>query len=249
MATPVLKFCYSYCKSKQQLLLLLLLAEQEREHQEASSAEETTTSKYIFPKQHSFDTEEDFVQLLYKIWFQLYSRSEGCDNDNNNNNNNEASSDENGSRKPKKVYGSSGFEHVFVGEIRKSKVIGFHNWIQLYRQEQAGNLDYRGTIRGGDAGNDKSTRTPRVLTYNVRWKGAEKPVGSSLLGVTPEFELALYTMVFLVGNKNDNILLLDLDDDNRDFDRDADRFLTKLDVKCFRTKGRVGSCYVESLAS
>lgn len=36
------------------------------------------------------------------------------------------------------------FEHVFVGEISGSSVSGFHNWIQIYQQELAGNLDYFG---------------------------------------------------------------------------------------------------------
>ena len=40
---------------------------------------------------------------------------------------------------------SSGFEHVFVGETRRTKeVIGFHNWIQFYLQEKRGNVDYMG---------------------------------------------------------------------------------------------------------
>ena len=255
MATPVLKYCYSYCKSK---LLLLLLAEQGREQQEevSSTSEETKASKVNPAQKYSFDTEEDFVQLLYKIWFQLYSRSKGCDNNSSGSSSNDGNGDENRTgpkgKRSKKVYGSSGFEHVFVGEIRKSKVIGFHNWIQFYRQEQAGKLDYRGTIRNSGIG---TSGTTPLLTYNLRWKGAEKPVGSSLLGVSPEFELALYTMVFLLGSTNDNILLLNLGDANQHFDRDAssngetNHVLTKLDVKCFRTKGRVGSCYVESLAS
>lgn len=43
---------------------------------------------------------------------------------------------------------SSAFEHVFVGETRGGEeVIGFHNWIQFYLQEKAGNVDYQGYIR------------------------------------------------------------------------------------------------------
>ena len=38
---------------------------------------------------------------------------------------------------------------MFVGETRGGKeVIGFHNWIQFYLQEKAGNVDYQGYIRG-----------------------------------------------------------------------------------------------------
>lgn len=40
---------------------------------------------------------------------------------------------------------SSGFEHVFVGEMKTgTEIIGFHNWIQFYLQEKTHHLDYKG---------------------------------------------------------------------------------------------------------
>jgi len=46
-------------------------------------------------------------------------------------------------------FDSSGFEHVFVGEIKGEDVVGFHNWICFYLQEKSGNIDYHGYFRRG----------------------------------------------------------------------------------------------------
>ena len=54
---------------------------------------------------------QDFVRLLHKIWFERYLRTHGGLKD------------------------SSGFEHVFVGEIRDNQVSGFHNWVRFYLEE------------------------------------------------------------------------------------------------------------------
>lgn len=59
---------------------------------------------------------------LKDIWFTLYTR---------------------GSHK----VSSSGFEHVFVGELKDGKVSGFHNWISYMKQEKSDLLDYKGYIR------------------------------------------------------------------------------------------------------
>ena len=47
-----------------------------------------------------------------------------------------------------------------------------------------------------------------VLTLQFSWNGVEKFVGTSFIGVSPEFELALYTMAFLAGEE-ENIVTLD----------------------------------------
>ena len=52
-----------------------------------------------------------FFANFAQIWFELYGRSRGGRKD------------------------SSGFEHVFVGEIKDDQVSGFHNWIQFWIEE------------------------------------------------------------------------------------------------------------------
>ncbi|XP_053969373.1 endoribonuclease CG2145 [Anastrepha ludens] len=64
---------------------------------------------------------KDQIQLLKDLWFTQYSRFKGR-------------------------MGSSGFEHVFLAELREDSVLGLHNWIYFHEQEQQGNLDYKGFI-------------------------------------------------------------------------------------------------------
>jgi hypothetical protein len=39
----------------------------------------------------------------------------------------------------------------------------------------------------------------RVLSVQFDWKGQRKPVTTLLIGTSPEFELALYTLCFVAG--------------------------------------------------
>ncbi|KAF6020416.1 hypothetical protein EB796_021278 [Bugula neritina] len=119
----------------------------------------------------------DFKKLLYKLWFKLYRRTKG-DRD----------------------FDSSGFEHVFVGEIKGEDVVGFHNWICFYLQEKSGNIDYHGYFRRGTS----LEREPRFITLQFSCKnGRGKPIGGSFIGTSPEFEMALYTVCYLmdIGSK------------------------------------------------
>jgi poly(U)-specific endoribonuclease len=124
-----------------------------------------------------------FQQLLHKIWFELYRRERGGPLD------------------------SSGFEHVFVGEIRDGVISGFHNWIRFYLEEKKGTLDYRGYIKPKSETEAHADGNDHVLTLQFIWNGVEKQIGTTFIGVSPEFELAIYTICFLVGAENNPVQL------------------------------------------
>eukprot|EP00112_Aurelia_sp_Birch-Aquarium-sp1_P003691 Seg1415.11 transcript_id=Seg1415.11/GoldUCD/mRNA.D3Y31 product=Poly protein_id=Seg1415.11/GoldUCD/D3Y31 len=139
----------------------------------------------------------DFRRDFYNMWFRLYRRTRG-----------------------ERTQDSSGFEHVFVGETRGEKeVIGLHNWIQFYLQEKRGNIDYKGFMSGA--------KNPHLITVQFAWKDEVKPKGSSLIGVSPEFEITLYTTIFLMGYEAASITL------------GGDDVI----IKCHKTAGKIGTCY------
>mmetsp|Transcript_39209 Transcript_39209/g.57660 ORF Transcript_39209/g.57660 Transcript_39209/m.57660 type:complete len:481 (-) Transcript_39209:179-1621(-) len=151
-----------------------------------------------------------FQELLYDIWFKPYHRARNCRAD------------------------SSGFEHVFVGEIKDNKVSGFHNWIQFYLEEKKGALDYRGYIKPRSKRDAATNEDDHVLNLQFKWKGVEKMVGTSFIGVSPEFEMALYTTCFLVGEE-ENRLELDTGTD-----------LFELVIKCYTmARGKIGTSFPE----
>mmetsp|Transcript_20566 Transcript_20566/g.23292 ORF Transcript_20566/g.23292 Transcript_20566/m.23292 type:complete len:483 (+) Transcript_20566:139-1587(+) len=156
---------------------------------------------------------EEFMKLLYRIWFQLYTKDHSGDG-----------------------HDSSGFEHVFVGEIKNGKVSGFHNWIYFYLQERKGNVDYKGYIKPRNHSNTATNDDDHVLTLQFTWHGIEKTVGTSFIGVSPEFEMALYTMCFLVGGQ-ENII---------DLNTGTDVF--KLNCKIYRfARDKIGTSFVEAM--
>ena len=69
---------------------------------------------------------QEWQRYLYDTWFGMYDRAKFAT--------------PNGGT----ILGSSGFEHVFIGEIKKGLAIGFHNWLNWYCLEKAGQLDYLG---------------------------------------------------------------------------------------------------------
>ena len=58
----------------------------------------------------------EFEDLLSELWFSVYSRG-------------------------KRIKGSSGFEHVFLGEKKNGAVQGFHNWVYFNHLEKMGEVN------------------------------------------------------------------------------------------------------------
>uniref|UniRef100_A0A8D0BEU4 Uridylate-specific endoribonuclease n=1 Tax=Salvator merianae TaxID=96440 RepID=A0A8D0BEU4_SALMN len=131
----------------------------------------TDLMKELYKFLHSknrYDSESEFVADLKKMWFGLYSRGKD-DGD------------------------SSGFEHVFIGEIKNGKVSGFHNWIHFYLLEKQGTINYFSYNYDGPW-----TSYPDVLGLQFKWDGFYKEVGSAFIGSSPEFEFGLYSLCFIV---------------------------------------------------
>ena len=120
------------------------------------------------------------------IWFGLYSRGQG-------------------------KIGSSGFEHIFLSEVKNGTVIGLHNFIYLAEAEKSGDLNYKGWTKKIDLGNVRDMNVTHILTHlmydfhlqkgqiaKVRFSlnGLDKPTNSLFIGTSPELELALYTVCF-----------------------------------------------------
>uniref|UniRef100_A0A8C8SD30 Uridylate-specific endoribonuclease n=1 Tax=Pelusios castaneus TaxID=367368 RepID=A0A8C8SD30_9SAUR len=143
------------------------LKEQDNFLWEAMKTEPMKKLYDFFHKKNRYSTPEEFVSDLKEMWFGLYSRGQ----------------DEGD---------SSGFEHVFVGEVKKGKVSGFHNWIRFYLLEKEGLVDYYSYNYDGPW-----TSFPDVLGMQFSWDGYFKEVGSAFIGCSPEFEFSLYTLCFI----------------------------------------------------
>ncbi|KAM3935988.1 uridylate-specific endoribonuclease [Leptodactylus fuscus] len=121
----------------------------------------------FFHKKGLYNEEKEFVDDLRNMWFGLYSRSSGEQD-------------------------SSGFEHVFVGEVKKGKVSGSHSWIQFHRLESKGLIDYHSHNYDGPW-----EVYPDILGKQFKWDGFHKEVGTQIIGSSPEFDFALYTLCFM----------------------------------------------------
>ena len=75
--------------------------------------------------------------ILRDIWFTPYCRS----------------ARNKSKKKLQCAAGSSGFEHVFIGEQKRTSISGVHGWISFAMAEQRGEIDYFGHLTTVDLGN------------------------------------------------------------------------------------------------
>ena len=127
------------------------------------------TVEFLVSKNLIANDKNAFKRLLHRMWFALYPRSW-------------------------RVKGSCAFEHVFLGEVKNGKVNGFHNWLFFLLEERKGDVNYYGFSKGFGFGHGKGG----ILKTIFEWEGALKPVSSIFIGLSPELELALYTLAVLL---------------------------------------------------
>ncbi|KAM9322411.1 uridylate-specific endoribonuclease C-like [Pholidichthys leucotaenia] len=128
-----------------------------------------------------------FKRQLYDVWFRLYHRDRSGGED------------------------SCGFEHVFVGETKRGhEIMGLHNWVQFYLQEKHDHIDYKG-YKARD-NKDTPDEDDHVLNLQFSWKGLVKPIGGSFIGVSPEFEVAVFTIIFLMSTEKMTSVLVKVDE-------------------------------------
>ncbi|GJN26850.1 hypothetical protein PR202_gb14811 [Eleusine coracana subsp. coracana] len=155
---------------------------QQDKHEEVAFIEEIARTapikylhRYLVTKGVVSQDYDDFKRMLTSLWFDLYGRG--------------------GSSSC-----SSAFEHVFVGEIKGRG----QGETEFYLEEAKGNVDYQGYIFPRRRGESPDSET-QLLTVQFEWHGVLKSVSSTLVGVSPEFEVALYTLCFFVGGEDNRV--------------------------------------------
>ncbi|XP_073526211.1 uridylate-specific endoribonuclease D-like [Phyllobates terribilis] len=121
----------------------------------------------FFISQGYYTSTESFKADFKEMWFGLYTRTKG-------------------------PLDSSGFEHIFHGEIHGGKVSGFHSWIQFYLQEKSGDLNYLSYSADGPW-----SGYPDVFGLQFKWSTYLKTLGSLFVGTSPEFDFAIFTLCYV----------------------------------------------------
>ncbi|XP_030753403.1 poly(U)-specific endoribonuclease homolog isoform X1 [Sitophilus oryzae] len=147
----------------------------------------------------------EFKDLLRLIWFNMYSRGRGR-------------------------IGSSGFEHVFLAEIKNNQVSGLHNWLYFGEEERQNHANYLGYMRKIDLGENKGA----IVKYHFRFNDIDKPVGSMFVGTSPELEMAVYSTCFIL--RPDKPCPLKMG---------GNRFVVRTYTYRYRSKNMIGSAFPE----
>ncbi|KAL3888717.1 hypothetical protein ACJMK2_001080 [Sinanodonta woodiana] len=126
----------------------------------------TKTFTFLINNGHITNSTSVFRDTLMELWFNFYPRSRSGPTD------------------------SCGFEHIMVGELKKtSTVSGFHSWIQFYLEESNGNLILENIIIKTE---------PNMIATAFSWHGNKKTKSAFFLGTSPEFDMAVYSICALV---------------------------------------------------
>ncbi|XP_078595388.1 uncharacterized protein LOC144872762 [Branchiostoma floridae x Branchiostoma japonicum] len=123
------------------------------------------------------ETRKGFKDMLYKMWFTPYT-----------------STHSDGVQRP-----STAFEHTFVGETRCQHMMGFHNWLRLYKQECQGSIKVNNCWQCCDFGDRMILKIAFTWDVGIQTRDRCSCMCSFFVGTSPEFELALYTVCFLAG--------------------------------------------------
>lgn len=123
--------------------------------------------RFLVDKGLSVSNTVSFKDQLRSIWFGLYQRSPG-------------------------KQGSSGFEHVFLGEL-KNGISGLHSWVRYATEEAKGNVNFLGYSRV------VPTQGPVVglIELPMVFNGVYKAHSTMMIGSSPELEIAMYSICFL----------------------------------------------------
>ena len=78
---------------------------------------------------------------------------------------------------------------------------------RLWRGGRRGSLDYRGYLKPRSRSHAEANSNDHLLTLQFNWGDVEKFAGTFFVGVSPEFEMALYSMCFLVGEQENEVEL------------------------------------------
>jgi poly(U)-specific endoribonuclease len=130
---------------------------------------------YFLKKRNIINSFLDFPDMIYDFWFSLYTK--------------------------KKQNDTSAFEHIFIGETSHDKILGFHNWIQLWKEERIGRLNYYGHL------NTINKTMPYVVNIKFSWGNNVKRSDTLFIGTSLEFEFALYMLCYYFVDKTESVSL------------------------------------------